>query len=578
MGEQRIRTDVLVIGGGLAGCFAAVRALESGAKVVLAEKNHVGKSGSSHFARDYLLFREEWGDNYDEWMQQFSQVGEYIADRNWDDILLRESYPRFRDLVSWGEPFYLKNGEVGFPEPGEEPFRLAFRRTKYRRHALIAKWGAREKMTIARKKVLKSGGEILDRVMITELIEKDGRVGGAVGFNVRTGDLYVIEAAATIVSAGGMGFRSSRYGLWFNTGDGMTMAYRAGAKLTGMELGRGMYVVKDVNTVVINGPVAEIGKRKDRITNGRGEEFLDDIPHIVTNIQWAIEFHQGRGPIYHEAYGIDREAVKEQLKKYDETAEGPWITMLDRAGLDIFHDRFEQYMTYAGSFATGGLRIGTDCQTDVPGLFAAGDSSGTNYSGANYSALGSGMARASVTGYRAGENAAAYARGATPVRVGQEDVARYLRNVFAPLERKNGFRPAHLIRRIQETLFPYEMRIVMHGKRLQAGLTMIEFFKERFASNLFATNLHELRTAHEAINMALGAEIVLRTALMRTESRGWFYREDYPQRDDENWLKWTIVGKEGGQMRLSTEPVPEAYQGDKSLPYEVRYPLQYQQE
>ena len=270
MSERRIKTDVLVIGGGLAGCFAAVQARKLNADVILAEKNYVGKTGSSHYARDFMVFKEEWGDKFDEWMQQFSQIGEYLADRRWDEIILKESYPRFRDLISWGEPFYRKNGEVGFPEPGEQPYRLAFRRTKYRRHALISKFGARHKMLIARKKVVESGCNILDRVMITDLVEKDGRIVGAVGFHTRTGEFCFIEAKATVMSSGGLGFRSARYGIQFNAGDGMTMGYRAGATLTGMEFGRGMYVVKACDTVVINGPVAEIGKRKDREQpNGR---------------------------------------------------------------------------------------------------------------------------------------------------------------------------------------------------------------------------------------------------------------------------------------------------------------------
>jgi len=118
----------------------------------------------------------------------------------------------------------------------------------------------------------------------------------------------------------------------------------------------------------------------------------------------------------------------------------------------------------------------------------------------------------------------------------------------------------------------------MHEKRLQAAITMIEFFKEHFQPKLRATDPHDLRKAHEVRSMILGAEIMLRTALYRTESRGWFYREDYPRRDDKNWLKWVFVKKEDEKMKIWAEPVPKEYQGDTSMPYEVRYPLQYQEE
>jgi len=578
MSEKIIETDVLVIGGGLAGCFAAVRARELNAEVTLIEKNYVGKTGSSHYARDLMVFNEDWEDNFDEWLKQFSTIGEYTADLGWDGIILRESYPRFQDLVSWGESFILKNGSAGFPEPGEEPGRIALRKTKYRKTTLLTPFGdKRGKMLVARKKVINIGCNILDRVMITDLIKKDGRIIGATGFHTRNGDYYLIKAKATIIASGGLGFKSANYGIQYNTGDGMMMGFRAGAELISMEFGQGMYVVKDCDTVIIDGPVAEIGQKRDRVTNAKGEEFLKGVPHIPTNILWAIEFHKGRGPIYHEPYGIDREKFKDALKAYEDIAEGPWITMLDRAGLDIFNDKFEQTMPFAGTFFAGGLRINTDCETNISGLYAAGDASGTNFTGPTYAALGSGMVGAAVTGYRAGQNAAGFAKRMEDIKIDEKKKKKYKEIVFAPLKRESGFSSDHVSARIQQIIFPYEVRIVMHEKRLQSALTMIEFFRNHFLPKLRASDIHDLRNANEVRNMVIGAEVMLRTALYRTESRGWFYREDYPRRDDENWLKWVLVRKEDENIEIWTEPVPKEYQGDTSLPYEERYPLQYQE-
>lgn len=598
MAEKRLKTDVLVIGGGLAGCFTAVTAREAGVDVILAEKNYCGKSGSSHYARDYMVFKEEWGDNFKEWMDQFAMIGEHIADQKWVEIILKESYPRFRELVSWGVPFYLKEGSasvankhkqqdapyglvdipdaIGFPAPEEEPFRYAFRQTKYRKTGKVAKYGERHKMMIARRKVLSSGATILDRVMLTDLIKKEGRVVGAAGFHTRTGDFYLIEAKAVVIATGCLTFRGAWHGCRSNAGEGITMGYRAGAALSGMEFGYGMYVVRDCDTVTIDGPVAEIGHVPDRVTNALGEEFLGTIPHIPVNILWPIEVHKGNGPIYHEAYGVDREKFKDALAKYDQTAEGPWITMLDRAGLDIFNDRFQQYMGFEGNVFTGGLRVNTNCETTVPGLYAAGDSSGTNFTGPTYSALGSGMCGACVTGYRAGVNAAKFAQESSRLEASPEEFADLKQAILKPLERKSGFQPEHVLLRIQQTILPYEVRMVMHGKRLEAAITMFEFFRDHFLPKLHALDPHELRNAHEVRSMITGAEIMLRTALFRTESRGWFFREDYPRRDDKNWLKWILVKQgEQGQMQLWTEDVPKAYQGDLSQPYTERYPLKY---
>ena len=308
-----------------------------------------------------------------------------------------------------------------------------------------------------------------------------------------------------------------------------------------------------------------------------GEEFLGGFPHYPTNILWALEFHAGRGPIFHEPYGVDREEFKEAIKIYEETAEGPWITMLDRAGIDIFKDRFEQYMAFVGSFWEGGTRVNTKCETNVPGLCAAGDASGTNFTGPTYAALGSGMAGAAVTGYRAGQSAAQFALEAKEPSMPESDVAKLRDSVNGPLKRESGFSTNHVLTRVQQTILPYEVRMVMHEKRLQAALTMIEFFRDHFLPKLRAVDTHDLRKAYEVRNIILGAEMQLRAALFRTESRGSFYREDYPHRDDVNWMKWVMLKNEDGKMKLWAEPVPKEYWGDTSLPHEKRYLLNYQQ-
>lgn len=595
MAEKRFKTDILVVGGGLAGCFAAVTAREAGAEVILAEKNYCGKSGNSNFARDMMLFKEEWGDDIQEWRDQFIGIGEYIVNQDWVEILLKESYDRYRDLVSWGVPFYLKeegtkgmpgeehpygnavmSDDVGLPGPEEEPFRYRHQRTKYRKATAIIKFGTREKMMICRKKVESSGAIILDRLMLTDLIKKDGRVVGASGFNTQTGDFYAIEAKAVIICSGGLTFRPAYYGVHHNAGEGTTMSYRAGAEVTGMEFGSGIWVTKDCDSVCIDGPVAELGLTHDAITNGLGEEFLDSTAHLPTNIHWAIEEHKGKGPLYHEAYGYDRNEYKEAIDKYNQTAEGPWITMMDRAGIDIFNDRFEQYMDFIGNLWPGGVKINLGCETNVPGLYAAGDASGNDFTGPTYGTLGSGMCNAAVTGHRAGESAAKYVKEAKLPEVSEETISSLKQAAMAPLERKCGFKTEHVLQRIQQTLFPYEVRLVMHEKRLNAALTMIEFFEHHFLPKTFAKDFHDLRNYHEVRSMLTGAELMLKTAMFRKESRAWFFREDYPRRDDENWLKWVIAKiNEQGEMELTTEDVPEKWQGDRSLPYEERYMLQY---
>jgi succinate dehydrogenase/fumarate reductase flavoprotein subunit len=375
-------------------------------------------------------------------------------------------------------------------------------------------------------------------------------------------------------------FKGSGFGRHMGTGDGQAMAYRAGAEMKSMEWGGLMYCIKDCDTVIVDGPTWEEDRNQDNVTNALGERFLGDEgnPGTVTLVLWPQEVHAGRGPIYHEPYGVDREKYKEAIVEYEKKAEGPWITMLDRAGLDIFNDRLEQITAYVGARPGGGVKIDEGCATSLPGLYAAGDASGCGLGGAAYPAGGTGMNKAAVTGHISGENAAKYAKKVEDTQIDDSIIEECRGMTFGPLRRASGFSTDHVLRRLQQTIFPYEVHMVMHESRLRAALTMIEFFRDHLLPRTRAVDLHDLRKAHEVRNMVQCAEMLLRASLERTESRGTFYREDHPDRDDENWLRWIVLRREGGEMRIRTEPVPEDSRGDLSKPRGERYPLRYRRE
>jgi succinate dehydrogenase/fumarate reductase flavoprotein subunit len=181
------------------------------------------------------------------------------------------------------------------------------------------------------------------------------------------------------------------------------------------------------------------------------------------------------------------------------------------------------------------------------------------------------MRDASVTGARAGRGAAEYAAKTETVMVDAAELARLKKIIYAPMGRKGGFGPRWATQQLQNLMLPYYVWEIKHEKRMQSVLNLVEFQRDHIVPKLTAKDSHELRLAHEIKNLILNTEMMLRSSIFRTESRGSHYREDYPRRDDPNWLAWVNLKEEEGRMKLWKEPIPEAWWPDLSLPYEERY-------
>jgi succinate dehydrogenase/fumarate reductase flavoprotein subunit len=195
--------------------------------------------------------------------------------------------------------------------------------------------------------------------------------------------------------------------------------------------------------------------------------------------------------------------------------------------------------------------------------------------GANYSGMGVATATCSSTGTRAGVTAAEYALQTDKPTVDEAELSLLKESVRAPLVRKGGFSPRWVTQLIKNLMIPYFVSRIKHGERLQATLTLVEFISDHLVPKLYATDPHELRLVHETKNVVLNAEMRLRAALFRTESRGSHYREDYPRRMDPEWLAWVLLKEENGTMKAFKKPIPEAWWPDLSKPYEERYPTRF---
>src|SRR4030042_4571706 len=198
--KTEYESDVLVVGGGIAGFFAAVRAREKGRSVVLADKGITGKSGFTPWANSFCFFDAALGDKRKKWLHNVQHVTEYLVNLDYYNMFLDDSADRYRDLVGWG--FF--NAEID-------------------RHLLMSR-------------ILRDKGVVLaERVMITDLVSINGTVGGAMGFHMESDKVILFHAGATILCSGAGAYKAPGYPIHSQTFDGDAMAYRAGASISGNE-------------------------------------------------------------------------------------------------------------------------------------------------------------------------------------------------------------------------------------------------------------------------------------------------------------------------------------------------------
>ncbi len=539
--HQTIETDVLVVGGGMAGCYAAIKAREQGAGVILVDKGFAGKSGQTPFAGSFLLFNSEWGDDLDEWINQYNVAGEYVNNRIWTEIGIRESYQVYQELSSWGMKFDM--ADDGKPHRGS--MNLGPCEAAFMKHIIFG--------DVLREQVLKRNVKIMDRTMVTSLLKQDERVIGAIGVPIETDEPIVFKARAVVMCAGAGAFKPPAWPMQGLTSDGDAMAYRIGMEITGKE--------------------------------------YTDPHHTVAEHPAYIGFSHGEfGPPPPPKDGGERPKGPPGGPRYN--AEGDELSGIGTLWLDaefethagkapITTERNGKRISFVGG-ATSGMSVhkaegiwpaDTDCSTSVPGLYAAGDALGNMQSGAVYAAIGTSISSCAITGARAGRAAAEFAIKADFVVPADGLVNELMHEYLAPAERKGGFSPRWVTQLLQNYMMPYYVMYIKHGDRLQATLTMIEFVRDHLVPKMFANDPHELRLVFETRNMVLNAEMRLRSSLFRTESRGCHYREDYPQRDDPNWLAWILLKEQDGKMTTIKKPISKEWWPDLSKPIEERYPV-----
>jgi len=543
---KRYSCDVLVIGGGLAGCWASIRAQQLGANVILVDKGKVGYSGCSTFAAGDILWWTPKDDLYS-WLNNYARWGGYLLDPEWFKRLCYDIYERVLEMSEWGAPFERDSRGNLVRKPG-------------RGHNAAVVFPGFELMKFMRRKIEQAGTNILDRIMVTELLVEDGRVLGAAGFNVRNGEFFLIEAKAVVLSTGGCSWKGNYFGQDMVCGEGYALAYRNGAKLMNMEYSNcynSTYRYFDIYGL------SRFQRLGGKFTNALGERFMSKYDpelgdgaflHTIA-IAMAKEVMEGRGPIY-----FDLTEMSEEDRSLSRKLLPMLFEMFDQAGVDPFKERLEWIPGFQGSIGTGSGLMLTDefCSTNIKGLYAAGDAAceglvigGINGPGAIN------LSWAIVTGYRSGEGGARLAKSIEFKKPEDALINDCQKSTFRFLLKDGEISPQEVYYQLQESVIGWDKSIIRHRDRLNESLNRIKIVEEELIPKIRASDFHQLMRCHEVEATLITTEMVLRSALLREESRAAHFREDYPKTDNLNWLKWIVVEKNKDGMKFETIDIPK---------------------
>lgn len=522
--DINLKTDVLVLGGGPAGAWAAIKAAQSGAAVILVDKGYCGTSGATAPSGNGVWYISPDPEKREKAMQAREALGGYLQDRTWTNRVLDQTYDNVNQLEGWGYPF---------PEDTEG---------NLQKNSLQGP----EYLRLLRKQVIKAGVKILDHSPALELLTDAHGVAGAAGVRLQTNEAWSIQANATIVATGGCAFLSKALGCNNLTGDGYLFAGEVGAELSGMEFSNA-YAISPIHSSVTktlfynwatftheDGAVIEgAGSQKGRSVIARvlslGQKVYAQLDKVAENVQPSMRLAQPN-----------------------------FFLPFDRVGINPFTQRFEITLLLEGTVrGTGGIRIiDESCATSVPGLYAAGDAAtrelicGAFTGGGSYNA-----AWAISSGWWSGEGAAKYAKKFNQ----QGKVRRGVGTGTAGL-RKTGtqvrnFHSKELIREVQSQVNPYAINIFRSEKGLTNSLNQLNSLWNDARSHL--TEIGDIQKTREAAAMLATARWMYATAIERKESRGMHKRLDYPQQDPNQHYRLLT----GGLDQIWVQPETVAVRG-----------------
>jgi succinate dehydrogenase/fumarate reductase flavoprotein subunit len=613
--EQEIDTDVLVLGGGIAGCWAAISAARQGLRVTLVEKGDTIRSGAGGPGCDHWCNAPAnplSNVDPDEWAEHMADrpycngIGLQIQNReDWDTLLemeqmggkIRDTEDEYVGAIGRDDktklmisPRYTKIHSY-LPNPAQGKTKFKSNPDEKLNNVVIRVWGSTFKPALKRE-CKRLGVKIFDRVMATSLLTEKGmqcgRVVGATGFNNRTGEFMIFKSKSTVLcTAGGgsMWMISTELGGYSNmmsrtiTGDGTVMAWRAGATLAKMEA---------------TGVLRIATGYKHKWYSGAGDASYENVPIVDAKgkkVPWPIQGWKDAGAMM-PAPGVE-EAIREGIRKgeyalpfygdfpgmKDVERRATWKLMLgeesttkiimdtlNEAGYDASRDLLQSYKYLEGSSLPQwresgygvGLLVDWDLKTTLDGLYAAGTQM---FAPEDHS-------YAASTGRYAGRKAAAYAKQVGEARISRGQVNREKVRVYGPVKRSNGmdWKELHagIARAMQYYVSEYKTEHL-----LNMGLDTLQRIEKESLPLLYALDPHKLMRSIEDTSLLTYGQIIIEAMLARKASSTplGLQRIDYPAIDPPEWNKFLTIKLENGKTKIGE--LPMKFWGNMKKQYEA---------
>lgn len=567
--DKVIEADVLSVGGSGAGITAAIAASRGGAEVLLVAKGKAGSSGNSIMAgggfsidgksaHDICGLKEaDVSDTPDRVFDNIVKESYYLSDQNLVEQFVTESPAIVYEMLQWGEragqkfvffppSFWFSNG---------------------------ISWGRSLKQGIKETPKIR----VMEDIMIVDILTREGKITGAIGIDIYSGEIILFKAKAIVLGTGGYQPFSFKNTVSDMTGDGVAMAYRAGACIADMEfllcfptalepheIKGSIYpfmfqmLFNNIQPVVkdVDGNVIEIPEEVKIMAKGT------KLSKLLSTYYWGYRIAAGKGTPNGGVYWDYSNHTKEDLEKAFQLLFkmlSPWHKPDHYKGDDLSevkrkllnNEPIEVGLGY--EYSNGGIEVDEKMRTGLDGLFAAGEVTSGVFGACR---VGDGLTEMLVQGYRAGISAAEYVQNAEDSEVDGEQLEFIVSQVLSPFEKKDGFSGINVMNHIEKAADD-GFGCNRNEKGLNRALDELLRIKKEELSNLSVKCKsrqynYDWISALQARNLMLCVEAGVRAALMRKESRGCHIRSDYPEVNHDEWLVRIIVNDDKGNVNIST--------------------------